>query len=91
MGLGYIIKDYSLCRITVSGRLFMSILYIRCGTVFILGSDLSAFYVLAGVSVPYSVGRGLESGNAKSELLYKAIKRGILLILIGLYIITDFN
>ena len=42
------------------------------------------FLFLAGVATPYSVGRELENGKAKSELLLRVIKRGLLLVLLGL-------
>src|ERR1700738_1649958 len=41
------------------------------------------FMFMAGVSTPYSVGRELEKGKSKRELLIKVIKRGLLLILLG--------
>ncbi len=42
------------------------------------------FMFLAGVSTPYSVGRELEKGKSKGELLLKVIKRGVILILLGI-------
>ncbi len=42
------------------------------------------FMFMAGVSTPYSVGRELEKGKSKQELLIKVIKRGIILILLGM-------
>lgn len=41
------------------------------------------FLFLAGVSTPYSIGRQLEKGKTKKELLIKVIKRGLVLILLG--------
>ena len=43
------------------------------------------FLFLAGVSVPYSVGSGLERGQTRKELLIRIIKRGIILVLLGLF------
>lgn len=42
------------------------------------------FMFMAGVSTPYSVGRELEKGKSKGELLIKVIKRGLILILLGI-------
>ncbi len=41
------------------------------------------FLFLAGVATPYSVGRDLENGKSRKELLTKVIKRGLILVLIG--------
>src|SRR5258708_37130936 len=40
--------------------------------------------LMGGVSTPYSIGRELEKGRSKRELLLKVIKRGVILILLGL-------
>jgi predicted acyltransferase len=42
------------------------------------------FMFMSGVSTPYSVGRELEKGKSKGKLLVKVIKRGIILILLGI-------
>ena len=42
------------------------------------------FLFLAGVATPYSVGRGLEHGKTKQQLLWKIVKRGLILVLLGL-------
>ena len=42
------------------------------------------FLFLAGVATPYSVGRELEKGKSKSELLGRVIKRGLILVLLGI-------
>lgn len=42
------------------------------------------FLFLAGVSTPYSVGRALENGEDKNKLLLRVIRRGLLLVLIGI-------
>jgi predicted acyltransferase len=43
------------------------------------------FLFLAGVSVPYSVGAGLEAGKTRSALLFRVIRRGIILVLLGIF------
>jgi predicted acyltransferase len=42
------------------------------------------FLFLAGVATPYSVGRELEKGKSKSELLWRVIKRGLILVILGI-------
>lgn len=42
------------------------------------------FLFLAGVATPYSVGRQLEKGKDKQGLMFKVIKRGLILVLIGI-------
>lgn len=42
------------------------------------------FMFLAGVSTPYSIGRALEKGQPKHTLMFRIIKRGLLLILLGM-------
>lgn len=42
------------------------------------------FLFIAGVATPYSVGRELEKGKNKNQLLLRVIKRGLLLVLCGL-------
>ena len=60
-------------------------LSIRSGMVFMCTIlFFRSFLFLAGVATPYSVGRELENGKAKSELLLRVIKRGFLLVLLGL-------
>ncbi|SKB44003.1 acyltransferase family protein [Daejeonella lutea] len=41
------------------------------------------FLFLAGVATPYSVGRELENGKSRNELLIRVIKRGLVLVLLG--------
>jgi predicted acyltransferase len=43
------------------------------------------FLFLAGVSVPYSIGRDLEMGTKKRNLLLRVIKRGLILVLLGIF------
>lgn len=42
------------------------------------------FLFLAGVATPYSVGREMEKGKSKKDLTLRVIKRGLILVLIGL-------
>ena len=41
------------------------------------------FIFLAGVAVPYSIGRKLEKGVPKQKVLVKVIKRGLILVILG--------
>ncbi len=42
------------------------------------------FLFLAGVATPYSVGRELEKGEAKSKLFWRVVRRGLTLVLLGI-------
>lgn len=42
------------------------------------------FLFMAGVATPYSVGRELEKGTDKNKLLLRVIKRGLILVLLGI-------
>ncbi len=42
------------------------------------------FLFLAGVSTPYSIGKSLSEGKTKQQLLLRVIKRGMILVLLGL-------
>lgn len=42
------------------------------------------FLFFAGVSTPYSVGRELERGKSKQQLMLRVIKRGFILVLLGI-------
>ena len=42
------------------------------------------FLFLAGVSTPYSVGRELEKGKSRPQLMRRVIKRGLILVLLGI-------
>jgi predicted acyltransferase len=42
------------------------------------------FLFIAGVATPFSVGRELEKGKRKNELLFRVIKRGLSLVLLGI-------
>jgi predicted acyltransferase len=41
------------------------------------------FLFLAGVATPYSIGRQLEKGTSKQSLLFRVIKRGLILVVLG--------
>lgn len=41
------------------------------------------FLFMAGVATPYSVGKELERGKSRQELLWRVIKRGLILVLLG--------
>lgn len=42
------------------------------------------FLFMSGVATPYSVGRELEKGKSRNELLLRVIKRGLTLVLLGI-------
>jgi len=42
------------------------------------------FLFLAGVATPYSIGRELENGKTRKQLLLKVIIRGLVLVLLGI-------
>ena len=42
------------------------------------------FLFMAGVSTPFSVGRELEKGKSRQQLLWRVIKRGLILVLFGI-------
>ncbi|AYL94614.1 acyltransferase family protein [Mucilaginibacter celer] len=44
------------------------------------------FLFMAGVSTPFSVGRELEKGKSKQQLLLRVIKRAFILVLLGLVV-----
>jgi predicted acyltransferase len=41
------------------------------------------FLFIAGVATPYSVGKELESGSTKQKILLRVIRRGLLLVVLG--------
>lgn len=41
------------------------------------------FLFMAGVATPFSVGRELEKGNDRNRVLYRVVKRGIILVILG--------
>ena len=42
------------------------------------------FLFMAGVATPYSVGRELEKGKTRQQLLWRVIKRGLILVILGI-------
>ena len=42
------------------------------------------FLFMAGVSTPYSIGRELERGKSREQLMLRVIKRGMILVLLGI-------
>ncbi len=42
------------------------------------------FLFIAGVATPYSTGREMEKGKSRSEVLWRVIKRGLILVLLGI-------
>lgn len=42
------------------------------------------FLFMAGVATPFSVGRELEKGNDKKKVLFRVIRRGIILVILGI-------
>jgi predicted acyltransferase len=42
------------------------------------------FLFMAGVATPYSVGRELEKGKSRQQLLGRVIKRGLILVVLGI-------
>jgi len=42
------------------------------------------FLFIAGVATPYSVGKQLEKGVSKKQLVWRVVKRGLILVLLGL-------
>jgi predicted acyltransferase len=42
------------------------------------------FLFMAGVATPYSLGKEIEKGKTKNELLLRVIKRGLILVLLGI-------
>ncbi|HEV9038471.1 MAG TPA: DUF5009 domain-containing protein, partial [Puia sp.] len=41
------------------------------------------FLFIAGVATPYSVGRAREKGDSRKKLLMRVIRRGLILVLLG--------
>ena len=49
------------------------------------------FIFLAGVSTPYALGRALEEGKPKKALLWRIIKRGMILVVLGIIYKTHYK
>jgi predicted acyltransferase len=43
------------------------------------------FLFIAGVATPFSVGRSLEQGESKNKVLLRVIRRGLILVLLGIF------
>ena len=41
------------------------------------------FLFIAGVATPYSVGRELQKGKTKNDVLWRVVKRGLILVILG--------
>ena len=42
------------------------------------------FLFMAGVATPFSVGRELEKGNDKTKVLFRVVRRGLILVILGI-------
>ena len=42
------------------------------------------FLFIAGVATPYSVGRELEKGKTRQQVLWRVVRRGLILVLLGI-------
>ncbi|MGC4038289.1 MAG: DUF5009 domain-containing protein [Chitinophagaceae bacterium] len=42
------------------------------------------FLFIAGVATPYSVGREIEKGKTKQQVLWRVVRRGLILVLLGI-------
>jgi predicted acyltransferase len=42
------------------------------------------FLFIAGVATPYSVGRELQNGKSKQQVLWRVVRRGLILVLLGI-------
>lgn len=43
------------------------------------------FLFLAGVSTPYSVGRELEKGRGRQQMMWRVVRRGMILVILGMF------
>lgn len=84
MGLGYIISDFAATQTSSFWQAVHTQFVHKVWDGFAFWDLIfPLFMFLAGASVPYSIGRDLEKGRTKRELLFKIIRRGIILILLG--------
>jgi len=44
------------------------------------------FLFIAGVATPFSIGREMELGNSNGSMVFKVVKRAIILVLLGLFV-----
>src|ERR1700733_13150376 len=49
------------------------------------------FLFMAGVSTPFSVGRELEKGKSRKQLVLRVIKRALILVFLGLVVNNGLN
>ncbi|MFD2144476.1 acyltransferase family protein [Mucilaginibacter antarcticus] len=49
------------------------------------------FLFMAGVSVPFSVGRELEKGTSRNKLLWRVVRRGLILVIFGIVYNNGLN
>ncbi len=49
------------------------------------------FLFIAGVATPYSVGRQLEKGTPRQKLLWRVVKRGLILVVLGIIYNNDLR
>jgi predicted acyltransferase len=49
------------------------------------------FLFIAGAATPYSVGREIENGKSRSQLLTRVIRRGLILVLLGVIYNNGFK
>jgi predicted acyltransferase len=43
------------------------------------------FLFIAGVATPYSVGKEVEKGTSRQQLVWRVVRRGLILVLLGIY------
>lgn len=85
MGLGYIIEDYSATQQGAFWQVIHTQFEHKVWHGFAFWDLIfPLFMFLAGVSTPYSIGKALERGSTKKEILLKVIRRGLLLIVLGM-------
>lgn len=85
MGLGFMIEDYSMGQSSPFWHFMYGQVTHKVWDGF-SSWDLifPLFMFMAGVSTPLSVDRALEKGKTKNELLWKIVKRGFILIILGM-------
>lgn len=49
------------------------------------------FLFMAGVATPYSIGKELEKGKSKRQLILRVVKRGLVLVLLGIILNNDLE
>ncbi len=86
MGLGYIIEGYSATQNTAFWQAVHTQFVHKEWHGFAFWDLIfPLFMFLAGVSTPYSLDRALEKGSTRKELVKKVIKRGLILIALGMF------